>query len=290
MPECDVKGLRLSYELRGDPGAPPMVLVPSLGGTTHTWAPVARRLERSYRLLLMDPRDAGRSGRAAPTTPQAPTSRGAPAYAIADMAADVAGLMAQLRIGPAAVAGLSMGGAIAQELAIGWPDLVSRLVLIATYDAGDPRGAAIFRQFARLRRILSREDYQRTLLPWVYTCREYETAIDPEETVQRLAQDPFFQEPEAYERQMEATIAFHSRDRLGRIVCPTLLLFGDEDLFTPMRFARSLNERIRGSRLAVLAGAGHGLVWTRSAEVAALIDAFLQEEQPAQHRAVPDKE
>ncbi len=277
MPECQVNGLRLYYEVRGpsaegrgEPQAPPLVLIPSLGGTTLTWGPVARRLERSHRLVLLDPRDAGRSGRAPPVT-------GVPAYTIAEMAGDVAGLMAHLGIARAAVAGLSMGGAIAQELALSHPQLVSRLALIATYDAGDPRGAALFRQFARLRRILSREDYHRTLLPWVYTHAEFERAIDPEETVRRLAQEPLFQEPEAYERQMEATIAFHSRDRLRQIACPTLLIFGDEDLLTPMRFARSLAAGIFGSRLAVLAGAGHGLVWTRAAETAALMQAFLAE-------------
>jgi pimeloyl-ACP methyl ester carboxylesterase len=76
---------------------------------------------------------------------------------------------------------------------------------------------------------------------------------------------------------MEATIAFHSRDRLHRISCPTLLIFGEEDVMTPMRFARELVRGIKDSRLVTLEGTGHLFVRTRLKETAALIDAFLRE-------------
>lgn len=275
MPEYTAGGLRIHYEDRGNPQGPAVVMLPSLGGNHLTWGGVAAGLGQRYRLVLPDPRDAGKSGHA--TRP----------YAIAEMASDIAGLMGHLGIAPAYVAGLSMGGAIAQELALERPELVRRLVLIATYDSGDPRGTAIFRHLAHLRRILSREDYHRTLLPWLFTHEEFHHGIDPEEVVRRLTQDPFFQPPDAYERQMEATIAFSSTDRLHRIACPTYLVFGDEDLFTPLRFARSLHAGIAGSRLAVLHGAGHGLVWTRGREVAALIDSFLQEDRRPAGKETP---
>ena len=142
-------------------------------------------------------------------------------------------------------------------------------------------GTFIFQHFAKLRRELSREDYIRTLIPWVYTYEDTRDGLDLEALVQRLADDPFFQAPDAYERQMRATVSFHPKDRLGRIAQPTLLIFGDDDLFTPLRFARSLHEGIRGSRLALLSGAGHGVIWTRSSEVAALIRGFVQEGKEA---------
>ena len=273
MPYCTVNGLRHYYEERGSATAPQVLFIPGLGGNHESWGPVLRRLEESYRLVTYDPRDAGQSQRASEP------------YTIATMADDVASLLGHLGIASVSVVGLSMGGAIAQELAIGRPELVRRLVLIASYDAGDPRGSAIFEQLARLRRLLSREDYHRTLLPWVYTHREFEDAISPEEVVRRLSEDPLYQEADAYDRQMRATTAFRSRDRLGRIACPTLLIFGDEDLLTPLRFARSLEAGIRGSRLMLLSGAGHGVAWTRSAEVAALIDGFLRER--SQHLKTP---
>ena len=265
MPEATINGVRLHYKERGNPRGSPLLLIPGLGGSHLNWELIARRLGER-RLLLMDPRDAGKSG-------ESPAS-----YTTADLAQDAAGLLDHLGVERAAVAAFSMGGAIAQELAIARADLVDRLVLIATYDDGDPRGTFLFEQFARLRRVLPRDDYNRMLIPWLYTHEDLSGELDPEDAAAALSWEPFSQSPESYERQVEAAVTHSARDRLDRIRCPTQLIFGDSDLFTPLRFARSLHERIPRSRLAVLAGAGHALVWTRATEVAALIDGFLDED------------
>ena len=265
MPEEIINGIRLHCEDRGNPRGTPLLFLPGLGGNHLSWALVVRRLGSRRRLLLMDPRDAGKSA-------ESPTS-----YTITDLALDAAGLLDRLGIATAAVVGLSMGGAIAQELAIARPDLVHRLVLIATYDEGDDRASFMFEQFARLRRTLSRDDFNRVLIPWLYTHEEISGGLDPYDAAAALTLDPFVQSAEAYERQVAAIVTHSAQDRLGRIRCPAQLIFGDSDVFTPLRFARSLQERIPRSRLAILAGAGHALVWTRSAEVAALIDGFLDE-------------
>ena len=266
MPEATINGVRLHYKERGNPRGSPLLLIPGLGGSHLNWELIARRLGERRRLILIDPRDAGKSE-------ESPVP-----YTTADLAHDAAGLLDHLGVERAAVAGLSMGGATAQELAIGCPDLVNRLVLIATYDKGDTRGTFIFQQFARLRRALPRDDYNRMLIPWLYTHEELGEELDPDDASAALSLEPFSQSPEAYERQVEAAVTHSARDRLDRIRCPTQLIFGDSDLFTPLRFARSLHECIPRSRLAVLAGTGHALIWTRATEVAALIDAFLDED------------
>ena len=127
MPEATISGVLLHYKERGNPRGSPLLLIPGLGGSHLNWELIARRLGERRRLILMDPRDAGRSG-------ESPT-----AYTTADLARDAAGLLDHLGLERAAVAGFSMGGAIAQELAIARPDLADRLVLIATYDDGDIR-------------------------------------------------------------------------------------------------------------------------------------------------------
>ena len=111
----------------GDPNAPPALLISGLGGDHRGWRAVASRLDASFRVISFDNRDSGLSQRA-----QTP-------YAIRDMAEDAAGLLRELGVDSANVAGYSMGGAIAQELAIEFPRVVGRLALMATYDAGDPR-------------------------------------------------------------------------------------------------------------------------------------------------------
>ena len=100
--------------------------------------------------------------------------------------------------------------AIAQELAIEFPRVVGRLALMATYDAGDPRGSSLFRGFAALRRSLPHGEYMRLTLPWSYTYKEYQVEGFIEQIISDGVDDPLYQESEAYERQMEATIAFNS--------------------------------------------------------------------------------
>ena len=265
MPYVTANGLSLYYEIEGEHDAPPVLLITGLSGDHRGWGPLPSLLSRSYRVVSFDNRDSGLSQRA-----EAP-------YAIQDMAQDAVGLLGQLGIAHAHVVGYSLGGAIAQELAINYPQLVDRLVLLATYDAGDPRGAALFRGFASLRAQLSREEYVRLTLPWAYTYKEYQIPGLIDQIVKDAVEDPLFQETEAYERQMEATIAFNSRDRLKRISCPTLLIFGEEDVMTPLRFARELVRGIKDSRLVTLEGTGHLFVRTRLKETAALVDGFLKE-------------
>jgi len=266
MPSVTVGGIAIAYVERGDPAGRPVIFLPGLGGDGRWWRPVLDHFVRPFRCILVDPRDAGRSGRAS-----------AP-YSVADMAADVTAVADALRLDAFDLVGFSMGGAIAQELAITEPGRVRRLVLIATYTSGDPRGSELFRGLAALRRRLPPAEYCRLLFPWVYTHEEYRRPGFIEETLARAAADPLWQEPEAYERQVEAAIAYCSEGRLGAVRAPALLIFGDEDLMTPLRFARRLQPELPEARLAVLAGAGHGLLATRSTEVAALIEGFLGEE------------
>ncbi|MBI2856448.1 MAG: alpha/beta fold hydrolase [Chloroflexi bacterium] len=263
MPYVTANGLELYYEIEGDAGAPPLLLISGLGGDHRGWQTLVSRLRSSYRVITFDNRDVCLSQRV-----EAP-------YAIADMATDTAGLLDALGLTKAHVLGLSMGGAIAQELAISFPNLVDRLVLLATYTAGDPRGDALFRGFASMRRMVPREDYLRFTLPWIYTHQEYHLPNFIEGLLKDRLEDPLYQEDDAYERQMEATIAFQSRGRLDRISCPTLLVFGEEDNMTPMRFARELVRDIKDARLVILEGAGHGFARTRFRETAALVDGFL---------------
>ena len=265
MPYVTANGLSLYYEIEGEADAPPVLLITGLSGDHRGWGALPSLLGTSYRVVSFDNRDSGLSQRA-----EAP-------YAVRDMAEDAAGLLGELGIASAHVVGYSMGGAIAQELAISFPQLVDRLVLLATYDATDPRGAALFRGFASLRRDLLREEYIRLTLPWAYTYKEYQIPGLIEQIVKDVLEDSLFQEPDAYERQMEATVTFDSRDHLHRISCPTLLIFGEEDVMTPMRFARELVRGIKDSRLVTLEGTGHLFVHTRLKETAALVDGFLGE-------------
>ena len=265
MPYAESNGLSLFYRVGGPEDDPPVLLITGLSGDHRLWGELGSTLAASFRVIAFDNRDSGQSSRA-----DAP-------YAILDMARDAAGLLESLGVARTHVVGHSMGGAIAQELAISFPSVVDRLVLLGTYDAPDPRGSALLSGFASLRRELPRDEYLRLTLPWSYTYQEYEQPGFIDRLVQDVMDDPLYQEADAYDRQMEATIAFDSRERVHNISCPTLLVFGEDDVLTPMRFAHEMVQGISGSRLVTLEGTGHGFIRTRGREIADAVHGFLRE-------------
>ena len=260
-----VKQPVIHYVVEGNENAPVIVLISGLGGDLRHWQGLRLMLQDQYRVVSLDNRDSGHS------------ERGDGQYYIKDMANDVVALLKRLSVGKAHVIGYSMGGAIAQELAITHSQLVDKLILLATYDSTDNRAQDLFRGFASLRGDLNREDYLRLTLPWGYTYEEYEKPGFVEEVIAEAVNDPLYQENEAFTRQMEATIAFNSRDRLHLIKSPTLLVFGDEDIMTPMSFANSMVARIKNAKLFVIKGTGHLFMRTHFREASEAIKNFLDQ-------------
>ncbi len=244
----DANGLSLYYEAHGD--GEPLLLIMGLGQDTTAWALQIPAFAEHFRVVAFDNRDAGRSSQA-----DGP-------YTIADMARDTAGLMDALGLERAHVLGASMGGAVAQELALRWPDRVGRLVLACTMG-----------QFARFRafplepaKFIKAHDpggevFLTEILVWCMTHRFLTNAQAVDQMLSRLRAAPFPQTPGAFARQVEAARTFDALDRLGAVEASTLVLVGDQDILTPPWAARELAEAIPGARLQVLEGAAHGLFW-----------------------------
>ncbi len=266
---CVATGLELFYretcppDRRGGEGEP-ILWIMGLGNDHRGWAYQVPAFRDRFRCITYDNRDCGQSQLA-----EGP-------YTVADMAEDAVGLLDALGVEQAHVVGFSMGGAQAQELAVHHPERVRRLVLCNTYSSRDERGAAIFRGRVLMREKLSPEEYTRLLLPWVYTVRDYARPGFIEQTVEALLNDPYPQSPDAFRRQVEATIAHDMEDRLGQIKAPTLLLFGEDDITTPLRFARALEAGIPNATLTLVPGAGHGLPWSHPGEFTRAVRAFLE--------------
>ena len=263
MPKVRVGNIQIFY--REDGHGDHVVWIQGLGLDHRGWALQIPLFAQSFCCLTFDNRDAGQSDR----------SPGP--YTIKTMADDTIHLMDALAVKQAHIVGLSMGGAIAQELAINHPTRVKRLVLVATYTSGDPRGTDLLNSFVLMRARFSREEYLRAVSPWVYSYQDYQIPGLVESAIKKGVQDPYFLPTKVYARQVEAATGHFTEDRLKQIQAPTLIVAGDEDLLTPMRFARTLREEIPGARLTVLQGTGHGLIWTRAEEFNNLVLSFLLE-------------
>ena len=254
-------GFELFYRESGE--GDPILWIMGLGNDHRGWAYQVPAFRDRYRCITYDNRDVGQSQQADG------------AYTVAEMAEDAVGLLDALGIERAHVVGFSMGGAQAQELAIRHPERVRRLVLCNTYTSRDPRGESIFRGRVLLRERLSPEEYQRLTLPWAYTLRDYERPGFIEQTIEALVNEAHPQSPDAYRRQVDATLSAETEARLGQITAPTLLLYGEDDITTPLRFARTLEAGIPNTTLRLVEDAGHGLPWSQPDEFNRIVGEFL---------------
>jgi 3-oxoadipate enol-lactonase len=251
--------LDLHYVERGS--GPALLLVPGIPAIASDWAPLAERLSGSRRVIAYDNRGSGASS----VTP-------AP-YTCAQLAADAVALLDELGIERADVFGMSLGGMIAQEMALESPDRVNRLVLGCTHcglehAARPDRGAG--RAFA-----LEIDDWaerMRALAPFAFA-----DGIDGSllsRFIEKKSRD--VQDPEGYRGQIAAALTHDAFDRLPEIDCPTLIVTGDDDRVIPAASSDVLHERIPRSRLEVVPGAGHLFFLEQPEASVRLLEDFLR--------------
>jgi 3-oxoadipate enol-lactonase len=237
--------MRIAWESRGD--GPPLLLIHGLGYARWGWEPVADRLAGRFRVLLFDNRGIGAS-----EVPPGP-------YTAAAMAADALQVLDEAGAGRAHVVGTSLGGMVAQELALAHPERVDRLVLVAT----TPGGAGAFPLPERTLALIAAAP---SLAPDVALRRFVENALAgdaPVElvdriTARRLASPP---DPAGWQAQAAAGTGFDALGRIGAIAAPTLVLHGTDDGVVDPRNAALLAGRIPDARVRLLEGRGHLLFW-----------------------------
>jgi pimeloyl-ACP methyl ester carboxylesterase len=240
VPTAALDGLELYYEERGS--GRPLLLVAGIPAVASDWAPLAERLGGARRVIAFDNRGSGRSS----VTPGP--------YRTASLAADAVALLDHLGIERADVFGMSLGGMIAQELALGHAERVDRLVLGCTH-CGVRHAAPMPRETGRAF-AMEAEDWgmrMRVLAPFAFA-----RDVDPpllERFIEKKSAD--VQADEGYRAQIHAVLAHDTYDRLPRIERPTLILSGDDDRVIPAASSEVLHERIPDSLLYVIRGAGH---------------------------------
>jgi pimeloyl-ACP methyl ester carboxylesterase len=257
---------RLAYEEVSPPrAAGAVLLLCGIGAKRQGWYKQLPRLGEEFRTLALDYRDVGDSDPA-----DGP-------YSIRDVADDVAGLLDGLGIARASLVGVSMGGFVALELALGRPERVDRLVLVVTSAGGDTHVSTspeIMRLLLPGDEDVETGDGARRVCSAVAAPGFAERAPEEIDAFVEIARHQPMRR-EAYLRQLAACRAHDVSGRLGEIAAPTLVIHGDVDPLVRVENGRRLAERIPGARLIVYADTGHIPEVERAGEFNRDVAAFL---------------
>jgi pimeloyl-ACP methyl ester carboxylesterase len=262
MPTCRLPNADLFYAERGQ--GQPLIFLHGLGGDHLYWLGQLRAFSKHYHCFALDCRDVGQSSEA--TEP----------YTIFNLAADIAAFVRQLSLPPVHVIGLSMGGMIAQELALANPELVQSLVLVSTLARSDEWFQATLQAFELIRlQVPDTAAFFEAVLPWWVSYQFFLDSGRSSWLRWLLRQNPEVQSQAGFLRQLKAARQHDALARLSGIRCPVMILVGEDDTIAPRRYSLELAEQIRQAQLITVPGVGHALPIENPGQFNALLREFL---------------
>jgi pimeloyl-ACP methyl ester carboxylesterase len=244
LPTIKGNGIEIYYEEHG--AGKPLILIQGLSYATPMWYWQVTGLKNYFRVITFDNRGSGQSSK-----PDAP-------YSMNMFADDTVGLLDALKISQASILGISMGGIIAQEVALSYPDRVTHLILCSTLFGGSAASQPNPETLAYLAEYQESATDELSRLEVTYGTAPGFGERHPDRVAalvefKRQSRPPRF----AYFRQLMSAKGYVSEDRLPSLRIPTLIIAGREDRIIPPENSKRLHELIPNSKLVVFDNAGH---------------------------------
>ena len=260
-----INGGTIACRVRGE--GPALLLIMGLGVPGMGWDKQAYYLAKDFTTITYDSRGTGGSDPAPPT------------YTIEDMACDAIGVLDHLGIRRAHVVGISMGGFIAQTIALDYPDRVDCLVLCSTGFGGPEAVAASEEVLLDLAGVVPHppeEQARRRLRINFGDAFIRDHPAECQSFLQGAARMPVH--PDTRMNHLLAGQAFDRSADVGRITAPTLVIAGTDDILIPPENGRLLAARIPGAKLLLYEGAGHSFIVERTPDFVRDVRAFVRGE------------
>ncbi|MFX1572969.1 MAG: alpha/beta fold hydrolase [Promethearchaeota archaeon] len=263
MPTIRVNDINIYYEIHGE--GFPFIMILGLSCDVNWWSPeVIKAIAQSFKTIVFDNRGVGR------------TDKPEIAYSIKMFADDTIGLMDVLNIQKAHILGFSMGGFIAQEITLNYPERVANLILCSTHCGGSkslPPSNEVMNFLINPPE--DNIDLINGFIPLLFTKTFIENSPEFIESYkQQMLKIPI--QLSSHHRQLQA-MSFNAARRLKEIEKPTLILQGKEDILIPPGNAEILAKGISGAKLIMLENAAHLFFQPEPQRVVKLIKEFLYE-------------
>ncbi|ODN29725.1 alpha/beta fold hydrolase [Fervidobacterium thailandense] len=266
MPHVSVNGVRIFYELRGNPNSKEVVaffngVIASVGSWAQ-YVPVFEHM--GFKILLHDFK-----GQLLSDKPAGP-------YTFKEHAAEARVLMEQLGIECVHLVGTSYGGEVALRFAIDYPEMVKTLCVIDSASELDRLMMSFIESWRTLALDGEPEKFYWGVVPTLYSseylAREFDTVKKRAELFKNVLQDYFYGQVQLYETfltDLKLTPELH------KIKCPTLVICGEKDILKPPKFSKIISDQIVGSEFVIVPDAGHVLIYEKPEVLKTLLVGFI---------------
>jgi pimeloyl-ACP methyl ester carboxylesterase len=246
LPITNANGTDLYYEIHGE--GEPLLLIMGLSLSSKSWFRTLPALSKQYKVIIFDNRGVGLSGK--PNTP----------YSIELMAEDAKEVLDAAGVESAHVYGISMGGMIAQRLALKYPNRIKSLILGCTTSGGEnhvqPGADVSMLMLSRGSSTATPEEMAWATAPILYSPAFIENHRELiSEDIKKRIEIPI--QPYAYMLQLQACLAHNTYNELNSIKVPTLVIHGNADRLVPYENGVTLANKIPNAELLTIQGAGH---------------------------------
>lgn len=246
MPKTLLNGIDLYYETHGK--GTPLMLIAGLVSDSQSWVSVINDLSRHCFVITPDNRGVGRS------MPQDTE------LSIRQITDDCVALIRHLGFSSVNLLGHSMGGFVALDLALRYPDCVNRLILAGTSASNSRRNNALFSDWAScLESGMDSGQWFRNMFYWIFSRRFFENDVAVNDAVRFAIDYPYPQSAVAFRNQVKAIAGYDGTEDLSRICSKTLVISGKEDLLFPTEVGAGLARAIPGVDFSVIDSAAHSM-------------------------------
>jgi len=243
MPFAGINNIDCYYEIHGS--GSPLVLIAGLASDSQSWQPVLSGLAKRFKVIIFDNRGIGRT--------RYPSEN----FQISTLALDTVSLLDELKIDKADILGHSMGGCIAQEIAIEYPERVNNLILANTCAVVSPKNKSLFGSLFKTLESGNYELFIRDFFRLIFTPEYFSDKRNIESAVRSALSYPFLVTPEGFKLQLEALSNFSSQERLSRIKSVALLIAGGKDMLVTLEETQLLTDKIPFVKPLRLENASH---------------------------------
>lgn len=265
MPTINTNGINIYFEERGS--GEPLLLIMGITALGSVWEKHVAHWAKSFRCIMVDNRGVGKSDK-----PAGP-------YTSLQMAQDCIGVLDYLGLGVVKVVGVSMGSIIAQQMAIHFPTRVKAMVLMCPWARCDNTAKAIFQHMRDCKARLKPEEFSVYIQLLIFSKKswddeDFHTGL--REDRKNAALDPNPQPLIGLEGQAAACVSHSVLDDLKKVACPTFVLGGEEDVFTPQWMTKEVAAAISNSILHIYPRSGHAFHWENLEDFNERVDQWLK--------------